>query len=59
MSDARLEELLRDALRTEADALPFTITTAELERRHPDALRTRELVVVAVADEQALAGLDS
>ena len=33
MHDQRLEDQLRGALRIEGDALPFTITEAELERR--------------------------
>ena len=33
MHDGQLEERLRDVLRAEGDALPLTITTAELERR--------------------------
>lgn len=33
MHDSRLEDQLRGALRARADALPVTITTAELERR--------------------------
>lgn len=42
MRDGQLEERLRAVLRTEGDALPLTITTAELERRM--ALRRRERV---------------
>lgn len=33
MHDSRLEDQVRSALRARADALPMTITTAELERR--------------------------
>jgi hypothetical protein len=42
MRDGQLEDRLRAVLRTEGDALPLTITTAELERRM--ALRRRERV---------------
>ena len=33
MHDSRLEEHIRSTLAAEGDAVPLTITTAELERR--------------------------
>ena len=33
MHDTQIEEQLRGVLRAEGDAIPLTITTAELERR--------------------------
>lgn len=54
MHDSRLEDQLRNALRTEGDGQPLTITTAELERRLVLRRRARNsqrlsLVAAAVA----------
>ncbi len=42
MHDREIEDRLRTALRAEGDALPLTITTAELERRLAMHRRARD-----------------
>ena len=52
MHDSQIEEQLRGVLRAEGDAIPLTITTAELERRLAARRRAtggRRLSVVAAA----------
>jgi hypothetical protein len=51
MRDTRIEDQLRDVLRTEADTIPFTLTAAELERglRLRRARRANQRILLEVA----------